>query len=223
MSFVGSPAGKIVFYELYQSPVQIRARSHPSVISTHRALLSLLFHASPSTAISISTPISYFDRLRIRPPGPSQFTLGPHMDGGGIERWEDEQYRKVYSRILGGGQSWRRYDPWDLTERVGANQDLYNAPCVVLRWMSMLTIVDVWGNRNQCSILRPLQGWLSLSNTGSGEGTLKVLPFLKEMTAYVMLRPFFKPTSRAERVAGASGKRSLTILHDAHMNKFGPF
>lgn len=50
------------------------------------------------------------------------------MDGGGIERWEDEQYRRVYARIFGGGQSWKRYDAWDLTERVNANQDLYDAP-----------------------------------------------------------------------------------------------
>lgn len=187
----GSPADKIVFYELYQSPAQICARSHPSVINTHKSLLTQLFHASPSTLASLHTPISYFDRLRIRPPGPSQFTLGAHMDGGGIERWEDEQYRRVYARIFGGGESWRGYDAWDLTERIGANQDLYDAP-------------------NQCSINRPMQGWLSLSHTGPREGTLKVVPFLKEMTAYVMLRPFFKPTAAAERAAGANnGKIAL--------------
>ncbi|EKM53735.1 uncharacterized protein PHACADRAFT_176135 [Phanerochaete carnosa HHB-10118-sp] len=176
----GSPAENIVFYELYGSPAQIQARSHPHVIKTHESLLASLFHASPTTPVSLHTPISYFDRLRIRPPGPSQFTLGPHMDGGSIERWEDEQYRRAYSTIFQGGSGWRGYDAWDLTERVGANQDLYNAP-------------------NQCSILRPLQGWLSLSHTAPGEGTLQVLPLLKEATAYIMLRPFFRPTARAER------------------------
>lgn len=50
------------------------------------------------------------------------------MDGGGIERWEDDQYRKVYRRILDGGQGWRGHNSWDLTEAIGANQDLYNAP-----------------------------------------------------------------------------------------------
>ena len=36
-----------------------------------------------------------------------------------------------------------------------------------------------------------MQGWLSLSNSGPGEGTLKLLPSLKLSTAYIMLRPFF--------------------------------
>ena len=38
-----------------------------------------------------------------------------------------------------------------------------------------------------------MQGWTSLSNTGPTEGTLRVYPFLKEMSAYVMLRPLFAP------------------------------
>lgn len=134
----GSPAERIVFYELYSSPAQIAARSHPNVIAAHKSLLTTLFHASPETQISLHTPISYFDRLRIRPPGPSQFTLGPHMDGGGIERWEDTQYRKVYAEIFKGGANWRIYDAWDLTERVGANQDLYNAPYVLDRRCAFL-------------------------------------------------------------------------------------
>ncbi len=39
-----------------------------------------------------------------------------------------------------------------------------------------------------------MQGWLSLSSTGPTEGTLRVFPLLKEASAYVILRPFFKPT-----------------------------
>lgn len=31
--------------------------------------------------------------------GDRSFTLGPHVDGGSTERWEDEEYRKVY-RVL---------------------------------------------------------------------------------------------------------------------------
>ncbi|GJE98153.1 DUF1479-domain-containing protein [Phanerochaete sordida] len=187
----GSPADSIIFYELYSSPAQILARTHAHVLSTHKALLTTLFHARPDTLISLHTPLSYFDRLRIRPPGPTRFALGPHVDSGGIERWEDVQYRRVYAEILRGGSAWRGYDAWDLSERVGANLNLYNA-------------------QNQCSILRPLQGWLSLSNTGPGEGTLKVLPFLKEATAYLMLRPFFRPTAQALRAADAAdGKVAL--------------
>jgi hypothetical protein len=46
---------------------------------------------------------------------------------------------------------------------------------------------------NQCSTFRPWQGWTSLSNTHSNEGTLRVLPFVKLSNAYIILRPFFKP------------------------------
>lgn len=47
--------------------------------------------------------------------------------------------------------------------------------------------------RNQCTVFRAWQGWTSLSTTKANEGTLRVVPLLKLSTAYVMLRPFFKP------------------------------
>ena len=53
--------------------------------------------------------------------------------------------------------------------------------------------------RTQRSILHPLQGWLSSSIIG-----LKVLPFLKEAIAYIILGPFFRSTARAERISGAN-------------------
>lgn len=51
----------------------------------------------------------------------------------------------------------------------------------------------LWTFRNQCSVFRPWQGWTSLSSTGPNEGTLRVLPYLKLSSAYIMLRPFFRP------------------------------
>ncbi|KAG2158747.1 uncharacterized protein EDB93DRAFT_1120013 [Suillus bovinus] len=115
------------------------------------------WHDPSNKRVSFSTPISYLDRLRIRTPGDSSFTLDPHIDGGSIERWEDPTFRRVFRRILAGGR------------------DLYNAP-------------------GQCSVLRCWQGWTSLSTTGVGEGTLRVLPMLSLATAYIMLRPFFRPS-----------------------------
>jgi len=41
-------------------------------------------------------------------------------------------------------------------------------------------------------VFRPWQGWTALSNTGPGEGTLRVLPLLSLSTAYIILRPFFR-------------------------------
>jgi hypothetical protein len=36
------------------------------------------------------------------------------MDGGSVERWEDEDYRDVYKRILKG--DWEGFDAWDIGE-----------------------------------------------------------------------------------------------------------
>lgn len=44
-------------------------------------------------------------------------------------------------------------------------------------------------------MLRFFQGWLSMSSTGPGEGTLKICPLLKHATAYLMLRPFMTAES----------------------------
>lgn len=136
----GGPKDRIVFYELYQTATQIRARSHPALLTTQKALLRLWHNSAPASAglpaaVSLRTPISYFDRLRIRPPGPSAFVLGPHIDGGGIERWEDPGFRSCFAKILGvedgsgklGAESWRAHDPFDAAPRLSAKQDLYEA------------------------------------------------------------------------------------------------
>jgi hypothetical protein len=56
--------------------------------------------------------LTYADRLRIRNPGDAKFALGPHSDGGSIERWEDPNYRKVYEKILQG--KWEDFDAWQI-------------------------------------------------------------------------------------------------------------
>lgn len=82
------------------------------MIKTQSSLLSI-FSAPPDTEVSLTTPLVYSDRLRIRKPGDAKFALGPHMDGGSIERWEDPTYRKVYEKILTG--NWEDYDAWDVS------------------------------------------------------------------------------------------------------------
>ncbi|KAK1219033.1 hypothetical protein PQX77_018261 [Marasmius sp. AFHP31] len=170
----GFPPDNIQIFELYNAPAQIEARTHPGMISTHKSLLSLLHISDPKPEaheVDLRCPISYFDRLRIRLPGDKTYTLGPHVDGGSVERWEDPDYRSVYQRILDG--NWKEYDPFDVKYRAKAKQDLYHGP-------------------NNCSIFRPWQGWTSLSMTGPTEGTLRVLPALNIVTAYMILRPFFR-------------------------------
>jgi hypothetical protein len=139
-----------------------------------------LWHSSnPESAISTSQPLSYADRVRIRQPGDASFALGPHIDGGGVERWEPEGYGLggVYDKIFSG--NWEEYDAWDASPRLPVVTDLYNGA-------------------GACSMFRMFQGWLSMSKTQPGEGTLMVNPLLQLSTAYTLLRPFFKPVKPAE-------------------------
>ncbi|CAM4985374.1 unnamed protein product, partial [Rotaria socialis] len=166
------PKDKPVVYELYWSPSQIRARANYRVAEA-LAFANSLWHASPSTHISLSENIIYADRLRIRQPGDTEFALGPHVDGGSIERWEDYEYRSCYKSIFEG--RWEENDFFDATHRVGAQMSLYNT---------------IGG----CSIFRSWQGWLSASTVAPGEGGLLVNPLLKHAASYWLLRPFFTQT-----------------------------
>jgi len=139
-----------------------------------------LWHvSSPSAVIDTSRPLAYADRLRIRQPGDAKFALGPHQDGGGVERWEREGYGRgaVYDAVLGG--AWEAYDPWDAAGRVDAVNDRY-------------------GGLGACSMFRMFQGWLSMSRCGPRQGTLLVNPLLRQATAYTLLRPFFRPVKNLD-------------------------
>ncbi|KAM5347450.1 hypothetical protein ACJ41O_010455 [Fusarium nematophilum] len=87
-----------------------------------------------------------------------------------IERWEDPTYRQVYEKVLTG--KWEEFDAWDMHKRADAVQDLYPRPG---------------------SLYRSWQGWTSLSETGPTEGNLLVYPFIREHSAYLLMRPLFKP------------------------------
>ncbi|EGE81559.1 DUF1479 domain-containing protein [Blastomyces dermatitidis ATCC 18188] len=164
------PPDSPAVYELYWSPSQVTARAHPNVLQTQRFLQGIWHSSDPQTQLSRTYPLSYADRFRIRDPGDAKFALGPHADGGSLERWEDPEYSKVYRKILDG--SWEEYDPFDARHRIHAKMNLYNGA-------------------GACSMLRFFQGWLSMSDTGPGEGTLHICPMLKHSTAYTILRPFF--------------------------------
>lgn len=156
-------------YELYWTPSQAHARGHANMLATQQFLTKLWHSSDPRSPISTTYPLTYADRFRIRNPGDAKFALGPHVDGGSVERWEDPEYSNVYHEILGG--RWEQYDPFDAKHRINAKMDLYNGA-------------------GACSMFRFFQGWLSMSNTGPGEGTLKLCPLLQHATAYLILRPF---------------------------------
>lgn len=146
------------------------------MLKTQRFLMSYYQTNSPHAACSTSQPLTYADRLRIRKPGDAGFALGPHIDGGSVERWEKNGYGAghVYDQIFEG--NWENFDPWELSTRLHAVQDLYNGA-------------------GACTMFRMYQGWLSISHTGPKEGTLLVNPLLALSTAYYLLRPFFTPKS----------------------------
>jgi hypothetical protein len=150
--------------------------------------MTALWHVSdPSVPISLYTPLSYADRLRIRQPGDAQFALGPHQDGGSVERWEEWGYGKggVYDSIFTG--AWEKgYDPFDAAGRVHAVTDLY-------------------GGLGACSMFRMFQGWLAMSRAAPGEGTLLVNPLVRESGVYALLRPFFRARKALEEVGGDRG------------------
>jgi hypothetical protein len=144
-------------------------------------MTSLWHTSSPSARISLSTPLSYADRLRIRQPGDAKFALGPHQDGGSVERWEPSGYGLggVYDAVLSG--AWENHDPFEAGGRVAAVTNLYNG-------------------LGACSMFRMFQGWVAMSTAGPEKGTLLVNPLLKESSAYALLRPFFKPVRGVEDV-----------------------
>ncbi|KAJ6003492.1 Protein of unknown function DUF1479 [Penicillium sp. IBT 35674x] len=167
----GHPQSNPAAWNLFWTPAQVEMRSHPAVMEAMRSV-SRLWHAPPSAPIDFDSQVVYPDRIRIRYPSddPGQFPLAPHLDSGAIERWEDEVNRKNFDAIFQG--KWEDWDGWAADFRVKAKTDLYQTGI-------------------SCSTWRSLQGWLSLSHTGTGEGTLRLLPNLKASVAYIMLRPLF--------------------------------
>ncbi len=121
----GFPPSNIQAFEIYNSVAQTRARTHPAILQTQRSILRLWHSSEPEAKLSLGTPISYFDRFRIRVPGDRSFVLGPHIDGGSVERWEDPGFRACFGAILDG--RWREHDPFDAAPRLYACQDLYHA------------------------------------------------------------------------------------------------
>ncbi|KAI0450998.1 hypothetical protein F5B21DRAFT_488685 [Xylaria acuta] len=197
-------------FELYWSSPQIRARAHPNLLKVQSTLMNVWQSSNPEGSISLSQTLAYADRLRIRQPGDTKFALGPHVDGGSVERWEKNGYGLggVYDKVFEG--SWEEYDPWDASTRVSANMDNYNG-------------------LGACSMFRMFQGWLSMSYTKGFEGTLLVNPLLRPSSAYMLLRPFFKPVKEPKGVSAEeylsednwvfAGSEMTSELHGAILGK----
>ncbi|EJT97180.1 DUF1479-domain-containing protein [Dacryopinax primogenitus] len=167
----GFPEEDKQFLQMYWAKSQVQARSHPKVIAVQKALNE--FWTRPkddNLLISFSTPLTYADRFRIRT-ARMWDRHPPHIDGAKIERWADDSLRSCFASVLKG--DWRAHDPFVVDGRIRAESNMHKRP-------------------GQSSMFRSWQGWLAMSNTGPGEGTLKVFPNVQWSNAYVVLRPFFR-------------------------------
>lgn len=166
----GRPLSNPTFWLLYWTRPQVQARSHPEILKAMKSVMKLWHVDDETLPIDMDSQVHYADRFRIRRAGDKEYSLKAHLDSSAIERWEDPTYRSNYEAILKG--EWVNFDPWLMDKRPDAVSDLYQ-------------------QQGSCSAFRAMQGWLSMSHCGPGEGTLRVLPSLKLSMAYIMLRPFF--------------------------------
>jgi len=134
---------------------------------------------------------SYADRIRRRPPGSATLGLSPHVDGGSVERWLDENFRNVYRHVFSG--DWRTYDAFDAAWRPDARE--VSSPAV-------------------CSMFRTFQGWTALTQQGKGDGTLQLIPIANSMV-YVLLRALQDDVAEDD-LCGAKPGRTLAINPQYH-------
>jgi hypothetical protein len=166
-------SGDPQIFAVYWSKPQVAARQHPAMAET-RAFLNRLWRFSDATDRQPATryffdpdrAVDYADRLRRRQPGDVSLGLSPHIDGGSIERWLAPSFQQVYRHIFTG--DWRRHDGFDGETRAVAEE--FPAPHI-------------------SNFFRTYQGWIALSGQGKGDGTLQVVPMLREALAYFLLRP----------------------------------
>ncbi|THH09868.1 hypothetical protein EW145_g1713 [Phellinidium pouzarii] len=119
----GVPEDDKQFFQHYWTRPQVQARAHPNVLNLI-TWLNNLYHVKVPTVdrqfavnevqkgVELATPLTYADRFRIRHPGVQWNTHPPHIDGGGIERWEEPTFRSCYKDILNG--NWKNHDSYNL-------------------------------------------------------------------------------------------------------------
>ena len=185
-------SAKPQIYGISWSRPQVQARQAQS-LTRARVFLNKLWKAESEGQRHFDpdqTP-AYADRIRRRPPGSASLGLSPHVDGGSVERWLDENFRKVYRHVFSG--NWRAYDAYDAAYRPDARE--VASPAV-------------------CSMFRTFQGWTALTRQGKGDGTLQLIPIANAMM-YVLLRALQDDVPDDE-LCGAAPGRALSINPQYH-------
>jgi len=176
-------------YGIYWSKPQIEARQHKNMFKVQRFLNGFW---NDNGRFSKDKMLSYADRIRMREPQDTSFGLSPHLDSGSVERWLEPNYRKTYEPIFKG--NWKDYDPFDLSSRLEV--EFIPSPAV-------------------CRVFRAFQGWTALTAQGEGDGTLQVIPFIKEATSYLMLRPFLEDVP-CDDWCGSLAKKAFNVSKEWH-------
>ena len=185
-------AAKPQIYGIYWSRPQVQARQSES-LTRARVFMNHLWLAESEGRCHFDpdqTPV-YADRIRRRPAGSTSLGLSPHCDGGSVERWLDENFRKVYRHVFSG--NWRDYDPFDAAWRPDARE--IPSPAV-------------------CSMFRTFQGWTALTRQGKGDGTLQLIPIADGMM-YMLLRALQDDVPETD-LCGANPGRALSVRPEWH-------
>jgi hypothetical protein len=185
-------SAKPQIYGIYWSQPQVQARQSESLTRV-RVFLNKLWQAQSEgrTHFDPNEVPVYADRIRRRPPGSASLGLSPHVDGGSVERWLDENFRKVYRHVFSG--DWHEYNAWDAAYRPQARE--VPSPAV-------------------CSMFRTFQGWTALTRQGRGDGTLQLIPIADSMI-YVLLRALQDDVPEGE-LCGAQPGRALSVNPQYH-------
>jgi hypothetical protein len=185
-------SAKPQIYGIYWSRPQVQARQSESLTNV-RMFLNNLWRAESEGVRHFNpneTP-AYADRIRRRPPGSASLGLSPHVDGGSIERWLDDNFRKVYRHVFAG--NWQQYDAFAAAFRPEVRE--VPSPAV-------------------CSMFRTFQGWTALTRQGRGDGTLQLIPIAQAMV-YILLRAL-QDDVPDDDLCGAKPGRALSISEQYH-------
>ncbi|WP_433973688.1 DUF1479 domain-containing protein [Tunturiibacter lichenicola] len=185
-------SAKPQIYGIYWSRPQVQARQSEQLTRV-RVFLNNLWQAESEGQRHFDPNVVpvYADRIRRRPPGSASLGLSPHVDGGSVERWLDENFRKVYRHVFSG--DWFKYNAFDAAFRPEVRE--LPSPAV-------------------CSMFRTFQGWTALTRQGQGDGTLQLIPIAESMV-YVLLRAL-QDNVPEDDLCGAAPGRALSINPQYH-------